>query len=203
MKVLVAEDDSTSRLMLSAVLKKWGFDPIMAADGAQAWQAMQEPDHPKLVILDWIMPEVDGLEACRRIRRMETSEPPYILLLTSRSEKEDVVLGLDTGANDYILKPYHNDELRARLAVGKRMVELQAALAEKMHDLRKALDDVRVLRGILPICSYCKKIRDDRQYWHQVEAYISTHSDVEFSHGICPECYEKHIRPMMEDLEGR
>jgi diguanylate cyclase (GGDEF)-like protein len=136
MKILIAEDDFTSRAMLAAVLKKWGFDPVVTEDGSAALQAMQMPDAPRLVIADWNMPKMDGMEFCRRVRQEPTSNPPYIVLLTARGELQDIVQGLDAGANDYVTKPYHSDELQARLRVGRRMLDLQAEL----NAVRKQLE---------------------------------------------------------------
>lgn len=201
MNVLIAEDDFTSRAMLNAMVRKWGYSPIAVDNGTRALEVMQRPDAPKLVLLDWNMPELDGLEVTRQARLPDTPDPPYIIILTAREDKRDMVHGLEAGANDYVIKPYDQDELRARLEVGRRMVTLQAALRARMRELQEALNLVRTLQGILPICCYCKKIRDDGQYWQQVEEYIATHTDAQFSHAICPDCYEKHCRPMLEELE--
>ena len=135
MKILIAEDDSTSRSILTAILKKWGYEPIVTEDGQAAWNALQQPDAPKLVLLDWSMPGMDGLEICRRLRQIVSSDPPYVILLTGRGEKNDIVQGLDAGANDYISKPYDSKELRARIRVGQRMAELQSNLLEARNAL--------------------------------------------------------------------
>lgn len=198
MKALIAEDDITSRAMLAGAMKKWGYDLAVTEDGAEAWEVMTQPDAPKLVLLDWEMPEMDGLAVIHKIRGLETREPPYIILLTSRGAKEDIVLALKAGANDYVTKPFDRDELKARLDVGRRMVELQASLVfqmgeltRAMEELKKATEDVRTLRGIIPICAHCKQIRDDKGYWNQVEVYVRDHSEASFSHGICPQCMKK------------
>ena len=129
MKVLVAEDDLTSRILLVSVLRKWGFEPVVAEDGEEALALLEGPGAARLVLLDWSMPRVDGVEACRRLReREDPDDPPYVVLLTGRSEKESIVEGLEAGANDYVTKPYDNEELRARLRVGERMLALQEAL---------------------------------------------------------------------------
>lgn len=135
MKILIAEDDLTSRTILEGALKKWGYQPVVTSDGSAAWELLQNPEAPILALLDWSMPGLDGLEVCRRVRARSTSKPPYIILLTARGEKADIVEGLEAGANDYISKPYDNDELRARIRVGQRMVELQSEL----NDARDAL----------------------------------------------------------------
>ncbi|MCX5829217.1 MAG: response regulator transcription factor [Deltaproteobacteria bacterium] len=191
MKILIAEDDLTSRTVLTAVLKKQGHDVAATVNGAEAWQAMQQPDAPRMAILDWMMPEMDGPEIVRRVRALQTDRPPYIIMLTAKGEKADIIAGLDVGADDYLAKPYDPGELRARIRVGQRILELQAAMVDKVQELQKALNEVRTLRGIIPICASCKNIRDDKGYWNQVEAYIRDHSEAEFSHGICPECLKK------------
>jgi phosphoserine phosphatase RsbU/P len=192
MRILIAEDDFTSRSILTAILSKQGHTVTAAVNGAEAWEAMQQSDAPRLAILDWMMPEMDGIEACRRIRSMKTDQPPYLLMLTTKGFKGDIVEGLEAGADDYLSKPYDNAELLARIEVGRRMLEMQARLNRKIGALRKALDHIRTLQGILPICSFCKKIRDDQGYWRQVEVYVRDHSDADFSHGICPDCMNRH-----------
>ncbi len=191
MKVLIAEDEIVSRRLLESALPRWGYDVVTAIDGGEAWARLQEPDAPTIMVLDWLMPRLDGVEICRRIRTHPRLGSVYIILLTSRAAIEDVVHGLEAGANDYITKPFDAAELRARMQVGVRVVNLQTALAERVREVEDALSRVKQLQGLLPICSYCKKIRDDQNYWHQVESYVSNHTDARFSHGICPECTDK------------
>ena len=201
MKILIAEDDPVSRRVLEATLLKWGFDVTLSTDGAQAWDALVSEGAPKLAILDWMMPEIDGLEICRRARQRPGAGPLHIILLTARGRKEDVIAGLQAGADDYITKPFDHEELRARVQVGVRLVELQSMLADRVAELEEALARVRQLRGLLPICSYCKKVRDDRNYWQQVEQYVSMHADVKFSHGICPDCYRRVVEPQLHEAQ--
>jgi diguanylate cyclase (GGDEF)-like protein len=130
MKILIAEDDFTSRSILVAILKKWGYDPVITEDGTAAWAALQRPDAPELVLLDWDMPGMNGLEVCRRLREIDSSHPAHVILLTARGEKGDIVQGLEAGANDYISKPFDSEELQARIRVGRRMLELQSSLRE-------------------------------------------------------------------------
>lgn len=191
MKALVAEDDATSRSLLAAILKTWGYDLVIAENGGEAWEIMHRLDAPQLALIDWNMPQLDGIEVIRRIRALDNQESPYIILLTSRKEKGDIVLGLEAGANDYLVKPFDHQELKARLNVGRRMVELQSTLVASMRKLETALADLKTLRGIIPICASCKKIRDDTGYWNQVEEYLRDHSEARFSHGICPDCMER------------
>ncbi|MDD5285207.1 MAG: response regulator transcription factor [Desulfuromonadaceae bacterium] len=194
MKILIAEDDTPSRLMLQSLLAKWGYTVISASDGDEAWKILCEPEHPHLVILDWKMPGIEGPEIVNRLRAREPEKPYYAIVITSRSNKDSAASALNSGADDFIGKPFDNDELRARVAVGYRMNSLQKALFGHIQDLRQALDRVNRLEGIIPICMYCKKIRDDQNSWNQLEKYISEHSEAMFSHGICPECAEKQMK---------
>jgi phosphoserine phosphatase RsbU/P len=146
------------------------------------------------------MPGLDGLEVCRRVRSRPAMDGFYLVIATVRQSLDDVLAGFEAGANDYITKPFHAQELRARLRVGCRVVELQAALATRVAQLQDALSRVKQLQGLLPICSYCKRIRDDHDYWQQVETYMSEHSQATFTHGICPECYEKFFKTELEEL---
>ena len=200
MKILIAEDDPVTNEMLVLLLKQWGYQVLTTHNGTEAWQAFQAAEAPALAILDWQMPGLDGVEVCRRIRLRPDLKHVYLLILTSMSRPDEIVAGLEAGANDYIIKPFKAPELRARLSVGARMVELQLELAEQVSELEKALSEVKQLRGILPICSYCKKIRDDRNYWEQVEDYFARHTDARFSHSFCPDCYEKIIKPQLDGL---
>jgi phosphoserine phosphatase RsbU/P len=199
MRILIAEDDFTSRTVLVGVLKREGHEVTATVNGAEAWQALQQPDAPALAILDWMMPGMDGPEVVRRVRAQSTDRPPYLIMLTTKGEKADIIAGLEAGANDYLAKPFNPGELRARVEVGRRMVELQAALATKIKELRQALDQIKTLRGIVPICAWCKKIRDDQGYWNQVEVYVQHHTEAQFSHGLCPDCIKKMYPELEQD----
>jgi CheY-like chemotaxis protein len=198
MKVLIAEDDRISRLMLQEMLAGWGYEVTAVGDGAEAWEVLQSDARLKLVILDWGLPGADGVEVCRRLRSRPSPTPAYVILLTARDAQADVVAGLGAGANDYVTKPYDYDELRARVRVGRTVVELQSVLADRIGELEAALAQVRQLRGLLPICSYCKKIRDGHDYWEQVEQYVARHTDATFSHGICPACVRDVVEPELK-----
>jgi len=130
MRILIAEDDHTSRLMLQALVKKWGFAVVAVADGEEAWSIMQQPESPRLAVLDWMMPGMDGVEVCRRLRAVDNPEPPYLIMLTARGNKADIVEALKAGADDYVQKPFDPEELRARISVGCRILDLQQRLAE-------------------------------------------------------------------------
>ncbi len=201
MKILIAEDDLTSRHRLEVVLAKWGYEVVSCTNGKQAWERLQDANTPKLAILDWIMPEMEGIEVCRRLRKLDTQNPVYVILLTMQNEKENVVRGLEAGADDYIIKPFEPDELQARICVGRRVLQLQEKLDNRIKDLQDSLQHIKTLQGILPICSYCKKIRDDKNYWEEVEEYFVKHSNADFTHSICPKCYEKHVKPELKKFE--
>ncbi len=142
MKALVADDDTASRLLLEKMLTKWGYEVVGASSGEEAWKILTSDDSPDIAVLDWMMPELDGVEVCRRIRALELSSPPYLLLLTGRDNKQDIATGLESGASDYLQKPVDRDELRARLLVGKRFAELNRKLLETQSELRRqALTD--------------------------------------------------------------
>jgi phosphoserine phosphatase RsbU/P len=136
---------------------------------------------------------MDGLEVCKRLRALATSDPPYIILLSCRHTTADIVSGLQNGANDYVIKPFDRDELRARFHVGCRIVELQQSLATRVRELEDAAAQIKQLHTLLPICCSCKKIRDDQDRWHQLEAYLLDHSEVRFSHDLCPICLQREM----------
>jgi phosphoserine phosphatase RsbU/P len=199
LRVFVADDDPVTLQILQRALERWGYEVFVGKDGNEAWQALTAPRAPQLVLLDWMMPGVDGLTVCRRLRALTQGRAMYLILVTARTDRVDVVAGLEAGANDYVAKPFHQPELRARLAVGVRVLELQNNLADRVRELETVLKQVKQLRGLLPICMYCKRIRNDEDYWQQVETYISDHSEAEFSHGICPECYAKILGAQIEE----
>ena len=198
--VLVADDDAVSLRVLEGTLRGWGHEVTVARDGLAAWDVLQRPDRPRLAVIDWMMPGLEGPEVCRRARALGRAVPTYLILLTAKDQTDDVVAGLESGADDYVTKPFDRQELRSRLRVGERMVALHQGLADRVRELETALGQVKQLKGLLPICSYCKKVRDDRNYWQRVETYIAAHSAARFSHGICPDCWKDVIEP---DLAAR
>ena len=198
MKILIAEDNLTHQLMLKHVFSELGYGPVVTGDGRTACEIMLKPDAPKLAIIDWLMPGMEGVEVCRKIRETKFYEPPYLIILTSRDKQADIVKGLKSGANDYMVKPYNVEELQVRIGVGRRFVELQTMLTGRIKELEVAQAQINTLQGIIPICAYCKKIRDDKQYWQQVETYVADHSQAQFSHAVCPDCYKRHVQPVLE-----
>ena len=201
MRILVAEDDAVTRKLLESTLGRLRLDVIAVADGNAAWNALETlkgKDAPELALLDWMMPGLEGIQILRRLRTTPGFELLYVILLTSRTDKEDVAYGLAAGANDYIAKPFDPSELEARVRVGERMVKLQRSLAARVAELEVALAHVQRLQGLLPICSYCKKVRNEADYWEQVDSYLTSHSDVRITHGICPQCLETMMKQLDE-----
>jgi DNA-binding response OmpR family regulator len=195
MKVLIAEDDPVTLKATVGLLNKWGYESIPAEDGARAWEILQREDGPPLAVVDWQMPGMTGDELCRIARARLPDRPLYIILVTARNtDISDKVSGLAAGADDYLAKPYEIPEMRARLQVGERVLKLQMELRRRVHELEQMVSQVRQLQGLLPICIHCKRIRDDRNYWHQVEAYVAARSTAEFTHSICPTCFEAQLK---------
>jgi DNA-binding response OmpR family regulator len=192
MRILIAEDDPTSRRLLEATLARDGYDVVSASDGDEAWTRLHARDAPRLAILDWMMPGTDGIEICRRLRSEARTSYVYVLLVTTKTKTEDIIHGLDAGADDYLTKPYDPQELRCRVQSGVRLLRLEEALAEKVHELEEALSHVKQLQGLLPICMFCKKIRDDSDTWHRLETYIERNTEAMFSHSLCGDCRREH-----------
>ena len=186
MKLLIAEDEPVMRMILFKHAREFGYEVTEAEDGEQALAHLRAADGPRLALLDWMMPGCGGVDICRTIRKEKIMPQPYIIIVTSRTDSDDIVLALDSGADDYVVKPYVPAELRARLGVGRRLIE--------------AASHITQLQGLLPICASCKKIRDGHDYWHSVENYFSDRADVMFSHSICPECMDRLYPGLREKI---
>jgi phosphoserine phosphatase RsbU/P len=178
MKILFVEDDLTSRLLLGATLKKLGHQTVPAADGRQAWDEFQKVHFP-VVISDWQMPEMDGLELCRKIRERPSEHYTNFILLTAHGGKANYLEAMEAGADDFVTKPYDEDQLAARLVVAERQLRLQHRMS--------------ALESMLSVCAFCKKIRDEDDCWEPMEAYISEHTETQFSHAYCPQCMKVHF----------
>jgi DNA-binding response OmpR family regulator len=192
MKILIAEDDKTSRLLLQKILEKWNYEVIVTSNGNSAWNELLKKNAPKLVILDWMMPGMAGVEICKQIRMKNPNNPLYIILLTALKRKSEIVQGLESGANDYISKPFDHNELLARIRVGERVINLETALTEHIDKLQDALEHIKTLQGILPVCMHCHKIKTDDASWEKIDAYIEKHTDAQISHSLCDDCLEKY-----------
>jgi len=200
MKILIVEDDLISRRIMESCLSD--YELLTASDGAEAWDIFINDDAIRMAVLDWMLPEMHGIDLCRRIRELEKAgtrrKHTYILIATARKEKKDIVAGLNAGADDYVTKPFSQSELKARIEVGKRIIDLENNLEKRIDELEAALNHLKRLQGLLPICSYCKRIRDEENYWHQVEAYLSEYGDILFTHSICPNCMKIYYQDLEE-----
>jgi sigma-B regulation protein RsbU (phosphoserine phosphatase) len=190
-RILVADDDAIGRRLVERALGKSGYDVLVVPDGAEAWRILAASDPPALAILDWMMPGLTGVEVCRKVREAGWPVEPYLIVLTSRGETSDVVTALQAGANDYVTKPFEIEELRARVSVGERIVTLQQQLSDRVRALEEALAHVHQLEGLIPICAWCRQVRNDGNFWEQVDSYLEKRSGLQFTHAICPACREK------------
>ena len=188
MKILAVEDDAVARAVLRKALHRLGHEVVEAHDGDAAWERLAaEP--VRVVVSDWMMPNSDGLDLCQRIRRRTGEEYIYFILLTSRDATEDNQrAAADAGVDDFLTKPLDLAELWTRLRVAERILGYTK--------------QVRQLEELLPICSYCKKIRDDQNYWQQMEGYISERTGSDFSHSVCPDCYQRVVIPQLEQFKA-
>lgn len=185
MKVLIAEDDLIASRVLEATLRKLGHEPVVAGDGEEAWTLLGA-SNLRVVVSDWLMPRLDGLELCRRIRAQEGQYVYFILLTGMSASEENQHLAVEAGVDDFLVKPIKLQELWMRLRVAERILQITT--------------QVRQLESILPMCSYCRKVRDDKDYWQQIESYLDTHTGTSVSHGVCPECMEKTVKPELAKL---
>jgi phosphoserine phosphatase RsbU/P len=179
LRILIAEDESISRLVLEASLRKRGHEVVAVENGQKAWDIFQKEYFPVL-ISDWLMPEMDGLALIRKIRKFPHDNYTYFVLLTSLEGKTNYLEAMEAGADDFITKPFDADQLTARIHVADRILGLHRHVSQ--------------LEGLLPICCSCKRIRDEKDHWQCVEKYIEIHSEARFTHGYCPECYERVLR---------
>ena len=191
MRILVADDESTSRVVLAGILQDCGHDILECGDGQSVLDAMDSSDAPQLIVLDWMMPCMDGLDVLRRLRDSRDDQMPYVIMVTDKSETESIVTALKAGANDYICKPFDFGELQARVGVGARMLEVQGMLTAKLGELQDALNHIKTLHGLLHVCVNCKRIQDEKGVWKQMEVYVRDRTEADFSHGFCPQCIKK------------
>jgi DNA-binding response OmpR family regulator len=200
LKVLVADDDPEVLLMTSEILSRAGYDVIQASTGKECLESAVS-QHPDLVLLDVVLPDVTGMKVCRQIKTDPALRDIFVILVSGVRVSSDFQTdGLNVGADGYIVKPIPNRELVARVQSMERIKRAEQALLERekeqtrlIEELKEALAEVKTLKGFIPICASCKKIRDDKGYWSQLEAYISEHTGAEFSHSLCPDC-EKEFR---------
>ena len=189
MKILAAEDDPVARAVLRQALRRLGHEVVEAEDGEAAWEHF-EREPVRVIVSDWLMPRLDGLELCRRVRARLGGEYVYFILLTSSdATEENQRSAADAGVDDFLTKPLDLGNLWPRLRVAERILRYTT--------------QVRQLEELMPICTYCKKVRDDHNYWQQIESYINERTGSEFSHSVCPYCYQRVILPQLEDLRRK
>ncbi len=198
MDVLIVDDDRDTINLLKRYLGNRGFGVLTAHNGSEAFEILHKND-VRLVVTDRKMPVMNGLDLCQKIRTSDFSEYVYVILLTVCGKKDEIVTGIKAGADDYLIKPFNSEELKVRIDSGLRVLSLDNSLREKVTEerrlageLRDALDQVKRLSGLLPVCATCKSIRDDKGYWNEITTYICEHSEADFTHSICPECAERH-----------
>jgi sigma-B regulation protein RsbU (phosphoserine phosphatase) len=187
LKILIVDDDSTSRLILAKQLRKLGHEVSEASDGEEGWLAFRL-QQPRIVLTDLVMPRCNGFELCRRIRGSHMIKYTYLIMLSMQNSKINYREAMESGADDFLGKPCDTDDIVIRLRVAERLLQLTTK--------------VNQLEGLLPICSYCKKIRDDQKEWRPVEQYINERTDASFSHGVCPDCYYKFMKPELQSLSA-
>jgi CheY-like chemotaxis protein len=192
--VLIVDDVPENLQVLGNNLKNIACRIAFATGGIQALR-MIEQVQPDMILLDIMMPDMDGLELCRKLKSsLDTSEVP-VIFLTAKNEGEDIVEGFRAGAVDYVTKPFNSDELLARVRTHLELKKIRDEQKDLIEELQQALAEVKRLSGLIPICTYCKKIRDDEGYWGRVEKFIAQRSDAQFSHAICPDCLDEHFPP--------
>ena len=208
-KVLLVTDNPEILRLSVKILRKAGYAVLEEITGKGSLDIVRT-HHPDLIVLDTTLPDLTGTEVCRQIKNDESLEDIFVILASeSRVSSECLADGLDSGADAYIILPISNKEFLARVHAGERIKRAEDALREKerqqevlVAQLKEALSEIKTLKGFIPICASCKKIRDDEGYWDQLEAYISKHTDAKFTHGLCPECAEKY-RDEMKKLSKK
>ena len=190
-RVLIVEDHAPTRDALTFLLNRNGYELFVTSDGLAARDALLAPNAPTIALLDWMLPGMTGLEVCREVRAMRPDRYTYIIIVTGRDAMEDLSQAFAAGADDFIRKPCDPAELLARLRTGERILELEAGLMLRVQEAEETLERVRQLKRLLPICMYCKKVRDDESYWQEIDEYIHLHTGTDFSHGVCPGCVGK------------
>lgn len=206
-RILVVDDSPDSRLLLVSILKLGGYREVLTAGSApeacQHFTADAEgpvKSSVDLVLMDVDMPEMDGIEACRQLKAMDGLQDLPIVMVTGTTNIDSLPLAFAAGAMDYIQKPVNKMELLARIRSAVTLKQEMDRRKTRERELEQALSEIQVLRGILPICASCKKIRDDKGYWTQIESYIGAHSKAVFSHGICPGCVKQHYPELYPEL---
>ena len=193
-RILVVEDDTQTQKALVFLLQRHGYSTTAVSDGQAALDILTGSNPPGVVLLDWEMPKLDGLDVCRLLRAMPLRRYIYVIMVTARDSTADLLKAFEAGADDYLPKPADGSQLLARIRSGERVLALEGRLEERIAELERSLAEVRNLKRLLPICMYCKKVRDDDDYWQEIDAYIHEQTGTDFSHGVCPECLETTMK---------
>jgi len=196
--VLIVDDTPLNLQIIADTLSAKGLHVVIAENGEQAL-AIVEKILPDIILMDVVMPGIDGFETCQRLKMNENTKAIPVIFMTALDDTKHVMRGFDVGGVDYIGKPLRLKEVLARVETHLWLRYIQTQLEAQNAQLQEALANVKTLKGLLPICANCKKIRDDQGYWNQIEAYIEEHSDALFTHGLCPEC----VKLLVDDLEMR
>ncbi len=192
MKILIAEDEFTTRMMVQVCLENWGYRVESVTNGVEAWNALQKKDGPQIAILDWEMPELDGVEVCSRLKEIDVENPTYVILLTSRDSNTDIVRGFDAGADDYMTKPFNDNELRARVRVAERLVRTQFSLTESVGELKEALNQLEMLESGVEICRDCRSVFSPYDAeWYSLDDVLNSGVDPRIIVNSCPGCQNK------------
>jgi DNA-binding response OmpR family regulator len=179
----MVEDDPVSARILQAALEKFGYEPVIARDGAQAWEIFDR-DPVRLMVSDWMMPGMDGLALCEKVRaRPETAYTYFILFTANHTSAPNYELASAAGVDDFLTKPLDREAIRMRLRVAERILRYTA--------------EIRQLQAMIPICVYCRKVRDQHDYWDQVESYLQRQTGSNLTHGACPDCYDKEVAQLL------
>ncbi len=186
--ILIVDDNPENIEFLANLLQEKGYDLAFALNGEKALEVVV-PTRPELILLDVMMPEMDGYEVCRKLKTFPACKHIPVIFLTAKTDTDDIIRGFDVGGNDYVTKPFNSRELLVRI--------------RNQLELKKSKEEIKTLRGLIPICSYCKNIRDDKGYWAQLETYMSDHTDAVFTHGVCPACHEKVVTELRKGLKKK
>ncbi len=190
-RILIAEDHAIAREALKNLLEWKGFAVTTTENGDDALEVLTSEDAPSIALLDWEMPGRSGPEICRALRSDSAGRYFYLIVITAREGEEGIAEAMAAGADDFIRKPFGVPEVVARIRNGQRTLKLERSLANRVTELEHALETGRQLKRLLPICCYCKSIRDDSDYWQEIEEYIHKHTGTDFTHGVCPTCMDR------------
>lgn len=180
MKILIAEDDIIAEKVLRLTLQTLQHEVVTARNGEEAWE-MFDRDPVRVIVSDWMMPGLDGLEFCQKVRERENTPYTYFIMLTAaHTGGGEYTRAIESGVDDFMTKPLDREVIRTRLHVAQRILRYST--------------EIKMLREIIPICAYCKRVRDDNDFWERVETYINERTGSRFSHGVCPECFEEELR---------